>query len=202
MLILNLISNPILLFGFLLSITLALSVHEYAHAWIAYKLGDNSAKLAGRVTLNPLAHFDPIGTIFLLLAGFGWGKPVPVNPRNFRNPKIDELKVALAGPISNLLFALLLSLIVKFIAMPPVMVEIIIVMVQINITLMIFNLLPLPPLDGSTILQLVLPEESYQTIRQLSFPLLIAFLIFIYATPYFSNFLSNVTNFLMRILLG
>lgn len=201
MLILNLISNPVILIGFLLSIALALSVHEYAHAWVANKLGDNSAKLAGRVTLNPLAHLDPMGTIFLLLAGFGWGKPVPVNPHNFKNPKFDELKVALAGPFSNFLFALILSLLARFIPLPEAAMEIIIIMIQINIMLAIFNLLPFPPLDGSTLLQVILPEESYRTIRQLSFPLLLAFLIFIYATPYFSNFISTTSNFLMHILL-
>lgn len=202
MLIINLLSNPIIFIGFILAIIIAITVHESAHAWTAYKLGDSTAKLAGRISLNPLAHLDLVGTIFIFLAGFGWGKPVPVNQSNFKNPKLDELKVALAGPLSNLLAAILFSLILRFLPIPVVVGQIIFIIIQINITLMIFNLLPIPPLDGSSILQILLPEEVYRTIYQFGVPLLFAFIIFAYATPYFYNLITGSVNFIMKILLG
>lgn len=202
MLIINLLSNPILFIGFILAILIAISIHETAHAWMANRLGDSTAKLAGRISLNPLVHLDPMGTIFLFLAGFGWGKPVPVNQGNFKNPKLDELKVALAGPLSNLLAAILFSLILRFLPLSTAAGQIIFIIIQINVALMIFNLLPIPPLDGSSILQIILPEDAYRTIQQFGIFLLFAFLIFIFLTPYFSNFITGSVNFIMKILLG
>ncbi len=104
LLVLNLFSNPFFFFSFIAAIIIALTVHEYAHAWASDKLGDSTAKHMGRLSLNPMAHLDPIGTIFLLLVGFGWGKPVPVNERNFKNPKIDSLKVSISGPLTVKIF--------------------------------------------------------------------------------------------------
>lgn len=201
--LLSFISNPLILFlSFIIALVTAISIHESAHAWVAWRLGDPTAKNAGRISLNPLVHLDLVGTLFLLLAGFGWGKPVPVNPSNFKNPKLDEFKVALAGPISNFIFAAILAIIVRFIPLGNIVNEIFLATIQFNIILMFFNLLPVPPLDGSSILQIILPEESYQTLRQLTFPLMIAFLFFIYTTPYLANLFSTVNRFFTHLLVG
>jgi len=147
----------------------AVIIHEYAHGWIAWKLGDWTAKNAGRLTLNPLAHIDPIGTIFLpllLLATrspvvFGWAKPVPVNFHSLGNPKKDMIWVGLAGPAANILFAILLSFILKFFVLTgsSLLTEVINMAIIINLVLAIFNMLPIPPLDGSRVVMGMLPRE-------------------------------------------
>ena len=147
----------------------AVIIHEYAHGWIAWKLGDWTAKNAGRLTLNPLAHIDPIGTIFLpllLLATrspvvFGWAKPVPVNFHSLGNPKKDMIWVGLAGPAANILFAILLSFILKFFVLTGnlLLKEVITTAIIINLVLAIFNILPIPPLDGSRVVMGMLPRE-------------------------------------------
>ena len=134
----------------------SLSFHEFAHAWMAFRLGDDTAAKLGRLTLNPMAHLDPIGSIALLLMGFGWAKPVPVDVRYLRNPKEDMVKVAAAGPISNLLLAVMAALCLRFLfgnnLLTGPIKSFIVIFMQINITLAIFNLLPVSPLDGSQIL--------------------------------------------------
>jgi Zn-dependent protease len=140
-------------------------IHEFSHAFVAYKLGDNTAKLSGRLTLNPLKHLDPFGTILLLIAHFGWAKPVPVNPLNFKNRREGMALTAVAGPVSNLLLAIISLVIFKFsLASSNSVVYMyfmtfLIYMVQINITLAIFNLIPINPLDGSRILAMFLPVK-------------------------------------------
>ncbi|MCM8774723.1 MAG: site-2 protease family protein [Candidatus Omnitrophica bacterium] len=140
-------------------IFLSIVIHEYAHGWIAYKLGDTTPKIFNRLTLNPLKHIDVIGTIllpvtlFILSRGsfaFGYAKPVPINPYNFRNPKKDIRWVGLAGPLSNLLITLILSFIIKL-KLPDFLVEALELGITINLVLFIFNIIPLPPLDGSKI---------------------------------------------------
>lgn len=143
-------------------------IHEYAHAFTAYKLGDNTAKNQGRLTLNPIASFDLMGTLMFLLVGIGWAKPVPINPRNFKNQKSGMVLTAAAGPISNLLFALISCFVVgaltKF-APSTVTVEYVVtafmLLAKINIMLAIFNLIPIPPLDGSRIAAGILPDKIY-----------------------------------------
>ena len=134
----------------------SLSFHEFAHAWMAFRLGDDTAARLGRLTLNPMAHLDPVGSIALLLMGFGWAKPVPVDVRYLRNPKEDMVKVAAAGPISNLLLAVIAALCLRFLfgnnLLTGSIKSFIVIFMQINITLAIFNLLPVSPLDGSQIL--------------------------------------------------
>ena len=139
---------PILIFS--------LCFHEFSHAYIAYRLGDHTAARNGRLTLNPLAHLDPIGSLMILFVGFGWAKPVPINPVNFSNPRVDMIKVAFAGPASNLILAFLGGMIIRFINITGIMlggvsVQIIYFFMYINIALAVFNMLPVAPLDGSQI---------------------------------------------------
>ena len=138
------------------ALVFSLSFHEFAHAWMAYRLGDNTAARLGRLTLNPMSHLDPVGSLALLLMGFGWAKPVPVDSRYLENPKQDMVKVAAAGPISNIILAVVAALILRLIFSTELLTDniktFLIIFMQINITLAVFNLLPLPPLDGSQIL--------------------------------------------------
>ncbi len=135
--------------------------HEYAHAWMAMYLGDPTAKNAGRLTLNPIVHIDPFGTIMLplilmLTGGFfiGYAKPVPFNPYNLRDQKYGPAKVAAAGPASNLIIALILSTALRFMALDPLWVVTISLIIYVNIILALFNLIPIPPLDGSKLLRI------------------------------------------------
>jgi len=157
------IQSPIIFFIFILSILFALSVHEYGHAFAAYVLGDPTAKNMGRLTLNPLAHIDLFGFLFFLLVGFGWGKPVPFNPFNLRNKKYGPAIVALAGPLFNLfsiiIFGLILVLVKNYFFSNSLLILFLSWLVIINAVLMVFNLIPIPPLDGSKILYVVLPKN-------------------------------------------
>lgn len=147
-----------------------LPLHEFAHGWVANKLGDPTAKLEGRLTLNPLASVDPVGTVWLFLFGFGWARPVPVNPRYFRRPKRDMAIVALAGPVSNLLAGLAGAfLLFGVLALAPYngvtnfINHVLSYYVTVNVTLAAFNLLPIPPLDGSRILGAFLSDRALST---------------------------------------
>ena len=150
-------------------ILLALSFHEYAHAYIANKFGDDTAKQSGRLTLNPLAHLDPIGTIMIFLVHFGWAKPVPVNLRRLRNPKKDMLWISAAGPLANMILALISGILLRFIfaiggapnqhSIIGLFTYAVLMSLQINLALAIFNILPIAPLDGSKILFGLLPVK-------------------------------------------
>jgi Zn-dependent protease len=201
MILFNIISNPILFIGFILGILSAITIHESAHAWTAYKLGDPTAKIEGRISANPFRHLDLFGTMMLLLAGFGWGKPVPININNLKS-KYDEIKIAYAGSLSNILLAIIVGIIIRLIPLNLILTQILIIVIQINSILAIFNILPIPPLDGSKILKILLPKESYQVILSLSTPLFIAFLFFIYSSPIFSNFIASSTQILISFLVG
>ncbi len=139
-------------------------LHECAHALVAYKLGDNTAKERGRLTLSPLAHIDPLGALLLLFCGFGWAKPVPVNPMNFKNRRLGMMLTAIAGPVSNLLAALVGVVIMQLCAFSLYRNEYLYVavfyFVIVNINLALFNLIPVPPLDGSRILTYFLPPRA------------------------------------------
>ncbi len=145
------------------ALVFSLSFHEFAHAWMAYRLGDSTAARMGRLTLNPISHLDPIGSIALMLMGFGWAKPVPVDVRYLRNPKEDMVKVAAAGPISNILLAIVAALVLRLLFSADILTNSIktffIIFMQINITLAVFNLLPISPLDGSQILTPFLEKQ-------------------------------------------
>jgi Zn-dependent protease len=172
-------------------ILFAITVHEYAHGRMALRFGDPTAKYAGRLTLNPIAHIDPIGLIMLFLVHFGWAKPVPVNPYNLRDPKRDMIWVSLAGPASNLLTAFGCGLLFRFLApfvsqvdlasIGGIIIYMLAFSVIINIALAFFNLIPIPPLDGSKILMGIAPPEYEGQIAQLERygPLLLMGLIFV-----------------------
>ncbi|PIE54811.1 MAG: site-2 protease family protein [Dethiosulfovibrio peptidovorans] len=141
----------------------AISFHEFCHGWVAYQLGDPTARNAGRLTLNPLAHFDVIGALMLLIFHFGWAKPVPVDPRYFGKPRRDMVLVSVAGIAGNLLSATVTALILHLIPGPflaiPALGRVMILMVYVNIGLAAFNLIPVPPLDGSKIIYPLLPRQ-------------------------------------------
>ncbi len=144
------------LFLWLPGLLFALTIHEYAHGRVAYALGDPTPARAGRLTLNPLAHLDPLGTIALFLFHFGWAKPVPVNPYYFRNPRRDIVLVSIAGPAANLLTAVAAGIALKFLSFTNLYRSALWFMVlytmDINVILAMFNLIPIPPLDGSKVL--------------------------------------------------
>tara|TARA_Y100000758_G_scaffold262125_1_gene200623 strand:+ start:8696 stop:9331 length:636 start_codon:yes stop_codon:yes gene_type:complete len=138
------------------ALVFSLSFHEFSHAWMAYRLGDSTAARMGRLTLNPMSHLDPIGSLALIFMGFGWAKPVPVDARYLKNPRKDMVKVAAAGPISNIILAIIGALVLRLLFGTDLLSNSVktffIIFMQINITLAVFNLLPVPPLDGSQIL--------------------------------------------------
>ena len=134
---------PVLLF--------ALVFHEFSHGWVANRLGDPTAKYSGRLTLNPMAHLDLFGSLMILFVGFGWAKPVPVDSRYLANPRTDMMKIAFAGPASNLLLAFISGTLIRLTGNMGVLSSMLIMFAQINIMLAVFNMIPIPPLDGSQI---------------------------------------------------
>lgn len=182
---------------------IALVIHEYAHAQVADWMGDDTPRMMGRLTLNPVAHIDPVGLMMLLVARFGWAKPVMINPGNFRNWRKGEICVALAGPVSNLItgfIALVVHLIFAKLnlftstALPMVLQLI----VLYNVNFAIFNMLPLPPLDGSRVLMCFLPTEwSYKlaSIERYSFLILIALMM----TPVFTYILIPLQRLIFTL---
>lgn len=193
-------SQPLYYLIVFCGLILALTIHEASHAFLANRLGDATAKAAGRLTLNPLAHLDLMGTLMLLLFRFGWGKPVPVNPLNFKNPRLDNFKVALAGPLSNLAVAVLLAAIKRLIGLPSSVLDIFIL---VNLILAVFNILPIPPLDGSKVLGIFLSPGAYFEIERLGPYILLAFLFvsFVGVFPLF-DWLSGAVNAIFTILTG
>lgn len=194
---------------------LALTIHEFAHGYVAYRLGDPTARAAGRLTLNPLRHLDPIGTIAFFIIKLGWAKPVPVNPAYFKNPQKDMLWVALAGPMTNLAMAVISAIATKLVwflmeklpysaVIEAIFVPLnamLIASVWINLVLCIFNFLPIPPLDGSRILTGILPRDlarSYASVEQYGF-ILILILAF---SGILSKVILPIINFANTLLLS
>ncbi|MBN2032856.1 MAG: site-2 protease family protein [Deltaproteobacteria bacterium] len=146
----------------------AITIHEYAHGRVAFFLGDPTAKRAGRLTLNPISHIDPLGALCLFLFRFGWAKPVPVDIRYFKNPRTGSFLVSLSGPLANLFAAFVAGTIFRFFLFPSELyITLLVSLILMNIGLGIFNLLPVPPLDGSHILESVLPSGALQQYREL-----------------------------------
>ncbi len=195
-------------------ILLALTVHECAHAWTAYRLGDPTAKMLGRVTLNPIKHLDPMGTIMLFFSGlFGWAKPVPVNPRNFKHISRDLMWVSLAGPLSNLGLAAIFAVLYKLFLMVgpglmnalPGVYRPLFIMVEfsviINVSLAIFNMVPVPPLDGSKVLTYLLPSDkafAFSRIEPYGFMILLLLIV----TGAINKFVSPLVFLMVNLLTG
>ncbi len=200
--------SSLLIFS-LLVLIMSSVVHEYMHGWTANELGDPTAKMLGRLTLNPLAHLDPVGSFLLpmivyLGSGgafvFGYAKPVPYNPLNLEDKKYGPAKVAAAGPLSNLMIAVLCGLVIRFI---PISNESFIILlsmiVQINLILMVFNLIPLPPLDGSRVLSAFLPAKlqvKYASLER--YGMFLALAVVMFAFPV----ILVIVNFLFRSIVG
>lgn len=195
----------IISFAFLV---VAMTTHEFAHGWVAYKLGDNTAKYSGRLTLNPLAHIDLMGTIILPLALFiatsgrfifGAAKPVPVNYWALKNPRRDMMLVGAAGPLSNFLFAFILVLALRFLPSTQLLDFILRNLIYINVVLGVFNLIPIPPLDGSRIISGMLPpriENEYSKIEPYGFYII---LILVWLNI-FQLFVLPMVNLILRIM--
>ena len=175
MLILSLLStNPIVALAFIAGLVFGISIHEFAHALIAYRLGDPTAKLAGRLTLNPASHLDPLGTLALLFVGIGWGKPTPFDPFNLKNIKRDSALISVAGATSNFILAALLALpylIAYYSGNVTVSIigiyQILSIVIWINLILGVFNLIPVHPLDGFKVLAGLLPKNWYYDFVQM-----------------------------------
>jgi Zn-dependent protease len=200
------------IFG-LAALLVAIDIHEFSHAWAAEHLGDPTPRLQGRLTLNPLAHLDPIGTILIILVRFGWGKPVQFDPFNLRNPRRDAALISIAGPISNFLTAAVCSVVLQLLFRIPlpgslgiliasVFLQQIIIM---NVMLGVFNLVPIHPMDGFKIVEGILPEEQAREWHQLErfgmiFLIFLLFPIFGGTAP-IQRIISPVINFFLTIFL-
>lgn len=182
-----------------------LPIHECAHAFVAHKLGDDTGKYNGRMTLNPMRHLDPIGALSLFLVGFGWAKPVPVNPYNFKNRKAGMALTALAGPVSNLIVAFIAVLLLRinfeiarmnldyyYGTLYTVIYTFLYLLSVINIGLAVFNFLPIPPLDGSRILCFFLPDRVEEWFYRYQQIISIVFIVLVLFTPVFDGILSFV----------
>jgi Zn-dependent protease len=187
----------------IISLLVAFTVHEFAHAYTAYKFGDDTAKDQGRLTLNPVHHLDPVGTIFILIAGFGWARPVPVNRRNFANPKLAGVLVSLAGPLSNFLIAFIAYGIFVF-AMndaPMFVIDLLLMMMQLNVVLFVFNLLPFPPLDGYRIIEDLAPPHMRMKMTQYEQYGILLFLILV-ITPLDQFTIQPIFNVAIPAVIG
>lgn len=215
----SLLNNPISFLFWLAALIVAITIHEFSHAYAADRLGDPTPAAHGRLTLNPLAHLDPIGTLMLLIARFGWGKPVPIDPYNLRNPVRDSAIISLAGPASNLILAGILAVLyhllsntaftftsaTSFIFVITLIKAFLIPVITINVILAIFNLLPVHPLDGFSIVRGILPPDYARQWQELE-PYGMIFLIFL-IFPFFggaspvSQIISPVINTILSILI-
>ncbi len=192
----------------------ALPIHEYAHGYAAYRMGDNTAYRQGRLTLNPLVHIDPLGTLALVLFGFGWAKPVQINPLNFENPKKGMMLSALAGPLSNVGLAFISMVFYKLSYIPVYMgisgafimtvQTFLLYMISINITLAVFNFIPIPPFDGSRIATYFLPQRIYFKIMQYENIIFIGLLVILWLgfldgpISFVSTSVTGILDFITR----
>lgn len=195
---------------YIVIILFSLSVHEFAHAYVANIFGDPTAKIMGRLSINPLRHWDSIGTSLLvgtlILASFGvgvpvfgWGKPVPVDERNFENPRLYGFQTAIAGPMSNFVLAVIIAIIARFVHLPDPAAQFLTEAVYLNIFLMFFNLIPVPPLDGSRILRLFLPDEWYARLNNNPYTMIfLLILVFYFLIGILASLSQHLTVFLLH----
>lgn len=194
---------------------LAVTMHEVAHGYVADRFGDPTARLLGRLTLNPLKHLDPIGTLALIVFKFGWARPVPVNSQNLRNPKTDMIWVALAGPVTNLCLAVISALLLRIFVFIQndaelgqfgQIIEPLKLMaafsLYINAILGIFNLLPIPPLDGGRILSAILPDTFNALFNRLEYFGFIIILFVVFYTPVWPKVLQPLVSLVVQLLAG
>lgn len=190
-------------------------IHELSHGWVAYKLGDNTAKNQGRLTLNPLAHLNPIGTIMIFLFGIGYAQAVPVNPHNFKNPKAGMAITSLAGPASNLIMGwisvwlyYICARILPYSSFSACVGYFFVFAAQVNVMLAVFNLLPIPPLDGSKVLAAVLPSKAYFKYMHYERYIMIALLLMLFIgvldrpIAFLTNIMFGLIEFIPALLLG
>lgn len=205
-----LFSNPLLFVIYLIAILAAITIHEFSHAWSADYLGDPTPRLQGRLKLNPLVHIDNIGMLFLLFFGFGWGKPIEFDPYNLKNPRKDAAIISLAGPGSNFILAILLSLLIKLFIFLQLNFLIIIgslifiPMIKMNIILAVFNLLPIHPMDGFKIVGGILPEEKAHEWNQLQRYGMIFLILLIFpiaGSSMLNNILLPIVDFISNLLI-
>lgn len=205
----NLLFQPFTFIIYAVALVVAITIHEFAHAFMADRLGDPTPRLQGRLTLNPLKHLDPIGTLMLIFFRFGWGKPVQFDPFNLRNPRRDAALISVAGPVSNLLVATIASLLLRSLPLVSsnfsvwfVLLQTVIVM---NVVLAVFNLIPIHPLDGFKIVGGLLPPQQAREWNQLERygMIFLIFLIFpiLGSTPPIQHIISPIINFFLGIFL-
>ncbi len=206
-----LFSNPLLFVIYLIAILTAISIHEFSHAWAADYLGDPTPRLGGRLKLNPLVHIDNIGMLFLLFFGFGWGKPVQFDPYNLKDPRRDAAIISIAGPGSNFILAIILSLLLKLFIILQLNYLIIIgglifvPVIRMNIVLGVFNLLPIHPLDGFKIVEGILPEEKAHEWQQLQRYGMIFLLLLIFpigGSSMLNNIIQPIVDFVSNLLIS
>ena len=191
--------DPLLFILVVVVMLISVSIHEFCHAFVAFKLGDPTAKYLKRLTLDPRAHIDPMGAICLLLFGFGWGKPVPFNPINLKNPRRDSALIALAGPSANFLLAIFMALVIRIIGSSGLISSFLYLGVFYNLFLGFFNLIPFGPLDGFKIVLGFLPNNlAIQWVQVESLGLYI--LLFLVITGSTSHILNPLVGFSLRLL--
>jgi len=200
----SLFNSPLLFVLSILGLVVAITVHEFAHALAADHLGDPTPRSQGRLSLNPLSHLDPLGTVMLILAGFGWGKPVQFDPYNLEHPQRDTGLISLAGPASNLVLAVLLGFLFK--TLPAGFASLLLPLIYTNIILAVFNLVPVYPLDGEKILSSLLPKHlsfEYQSIMRQYGTLILIFLILpIYGgSSAISQLISPVISLILNLII-
>ena len=202
----TLFESPITFALFALSLIVAVTVHEFSHALVADRLGDPTPRSQGRLSLNPLVHLDPLGTLSLFLIGFGWGKPVEFYPPNLKSPRRDAALISIAGPISNILVATVLSVIGRTLLDPGIS-TFLLPFIYINVILAVFNLVPIGPLDGQKILFALLPRDlayEYQAIMSRYGTLILIFFLLpvMGSTAPIQALIGPVISFVLRLMLG
>lgn len=206
----TLFSNPLIFVLSVISLLLAISIHEFSHAYVADILGDPTPRLQGRLKLNAFVHIDPTGILFLLFFGFGWGKPVEFDPYNLKNPRKDAALISIAGPTSNFILAILLSILLKLSIFLQLNILTIIgyylfvPMIQLNLILGVFNLLPIHPLDGFKIVGGILPEEKaheWYSLQKYGWIFLILLIVPFGSSSMLDGLIRPIINFLSTLLI-